>query len=295
MKGEKRGRGAGEQEGTEDVTMLLRSSAPLLLCILAAFALRLPGLFANTFSADEALFATWARYIATWRDPLLLTQLVDKPPLAFYLQALFFPFFGPVEWAARLPNFIAGLLLIPLTVRLYRRLYRSLIHDSRFTIPNWQFTIANYGRCPLYRPFPLRHPVFPHGLPGPTAGNAAGGSPGGAKTVLVGAALQPGADGKVSSAAVFAAAAGFAWVARLALGTLAALAGWFFTAAGLAAGLGPGADGHTVVMGGANAQLRGSAVGLVVGVVAAVGTMAGAGAIYFWRNGRCPTLASTSS
>ncbi len=142
MKGEKRGRGAGEQEGTEDVTMLLRSSAPLLLCILAAFALRLPGLFANTFSADEALFATWARYIATWRDPLLLTQLVDKPPLAFYLQALFFPFFGPVEWAARLPNFIAGLLLIPLTVRLYRRLYRSLIHDSQFTIRNSQLPIT---------------------------------------------------------------------------------------------------------------------------------------------------------
>ena len=37
-------------------------------------ALRLRGLFANTFHADEALFASWARLIAVWRDPLLITQ-----------------------------------------------------------------------------------------------------------------------------------------------------------------------------------------------------------------------------
>ncbi len=136
MKDERRGREAGEQGSRGDVTLPLRSSAPVLLCMLAAYGLRLPGLFANSFAADEALFATWARHIATWRDPLLLTQLVDKPPLAFYLQALFYPLFGAVEWAARLPNFIAGLLLIPLTVRLYRRLYRWPIHNSQFKIYN---------------------------------------------------------------------------------------------------------------------------------------------------------------
>lgn len=80
-----------------------------------AFWLRLRGLFANTFHADEALFASWARLIAVWRDPLLVTQAVDKPPLLFYLQAVFYPLLGPVEWAARLPNFIASLLLVPLT------------------------------------------------------------------------------------------------------------------------------------------------------------------------------------
>ncbi|MCB8989893.1 MAG: glycosyltransferase family 39 protein [Ardenticatenaceae bacterium] len=131
MKDEGRCRGAGEQ-GSKGASLLLPCAlAPLLL--LLAFALRLPGLFANTFDADEALFATWARYIATWRDPLLLTQAVDKPPLAIYLQALFYPLFGPVEWAARLPNFIAFLLLIPLTARLARRLYPSTIHHSPFT------------------------------------------------------------------------------------------------------------------------------------------------------------------
>ncbi len=43
---------------------------------------------------------------------------VDKPPLLFYFQALFYPLQGPVEWAARLPNFFASILLIPLVGRI---------------------------------------------------------------------------------------------------------------------------------------------------------------------------------
>jgi 4-amino-4-deoxy-L-arabinose transferase-like glycosyltransferase len=93
--------------------------------LLLAAVLRFHALFANAFHPDEALFATFARLIATWRDPLLQTQLVDKPPLLFYLQALFYPLLGPVAWAARLPNFIASLLLIPLTGRLVLHLYRD--------------------------------------------------------------------------------------------------------------------------------------------------------------------------
>lgn len=94
----------------------------LLACCWLGAALRFRGLFANRFHADEALFAGWARLIAVWRDPLLLSQAVDKPPLLFYLQALFYPLFGPEEWAARLPSLIASLLLIPLTAQLARRL-----------------------------------------------------------------------------------------------------------------------------------------------------------------------------
>ncbi len=86
---------------------------------------RFHALFANTFHGDEALFATWARLIAVWRDPLLLTQAVDKPPLLFYLQALFYPLQGPVEWAARLPNFIASIVLVPLVGVLVWRWYRD--------------------------------------------------------------------------------------------------------------------------------------------------------------------------
>ena len=106
---------------------LLRS--PLLLITLLAFWLRLPGLFGNSFHADEALFATWARYIATWRDPLLLTQAVDKPPLLFYLQAPFYlyPVLGPAEMAGRMPNFIASILLVPLVGVWGWRLYGGWI------------------------------------------------------------------------------------------------------------------------------------------------------------------------
>ncbi|MFN2192154.1 MAG: ArnT family glycosyltransferase [Candidatus Promineifilaceae bacterium] len=102
----------------------------LLLIILLATGLRLPGFFGNHFHADEALFASWARLIAIWCDPLLLTQAVDKPPLLFYLQALAFPMFGPVEWAARTPNMIASILLVPLTAVFTWRLF----HDNLSTL-----------------------------------------------------------------------------------------------------------------------------------------------------------------
>ncbi|MFQ5421605.1 MAG: glycosyltransferase family 39 protein, partial [Anaerolineae bacterium] len=97
----------------------------LVVLVITALALfwRLPGLFANGFQADEALFASFARTIAVWRDPLLVLQPVDKPPLLFYAQAAFYPMFGPVQWAARLPDFIASILLIPLTARLVWRWY----------------------------------------------------------------------------------------------------------------------------------------------------------------------------
>jgi 4-amino-4-deoxy-L-arabinose transferase-like glycosyltransferase len=89
----------------------------LALAVWCGAVFRFHSLFANTFHADEALFAGWARLIAAWRDPLLITQAVDKPPLLFYVQALSYPVAGPVEWAARMPSFIASLLLIPLTAR----------------------------------------------------------------------------------------------------------------------------------------------------------------------------------
>ncbi len=92
-----------------------------------AAALRLPALFTNHYHADEALFSTWARFIAVWRDPLLANQLVDKPPLLFYLQASFYPLFGAVEWASRLPNFIASVLIIPLIAVFTWRLYRDSV------------------------------------------------------------------------------------------------------------------------------------------------------------------------
>jgi 4-amino-4-deoxy-L-arabinose transferase-like glycosyltransferase len=103
--------------------MPFQSKVALLLLTCLGAGLRFRALFANHFHADEALFAGWARLIAIWRDPLLLAQAVDKPPLLFYLAALFFPLFGPVEWAARWPNLAASILLVPLTAVLAWQLY----------------------------------------------------------------------------------------------------------------------------------------------------------------------------
>ena len=105
--------------------MSRQSQALLVLLILIAAALRTNGTLANTFHTDEALFSSWSRSIAVLRDPLLQSQVVDKPPLLFYLQAIFYPLMGPVMWAARLPNHVASLLLIPLTAMLAWRMYRD--------------------------------------------------------------------------------------------------------------------------------------------------------------------------
>lgn len=105
-----------------------RLSLVALTWLTAVF--RFPSLFHNSFTTDEALFASFARTIAVWRDPLLINQPVDKPPLLFYLQALFYPLIGAEEWAARLPNFIAFVLLTPLVGMLVWRLY----HDVRTAI-----------------------------------------------------------------------------------------------------------------------------------------------------------------
>jgi 4-amino-4-deoxy-L-arabinose transferase-like glycosyltransferase len=97
----------------------------LIGLILAAAALRWHGFFTNTFHTDEALFASWARLIAVGRDLTLQSQAVDKPPLAFYLQSVGFPLVGNVSWAARIPNLVASLLLIPLVAQWTWRLYRD--------------------------------------------------------------------------------------------------------------------------------------------------------------------------
>lgn len=104
-----------------------RSRLLLTGLVWGAFFFRLQSLFYNHFQADEALFASWARQIAVWRDPLLKMQPVDKPPLLFYLQSFFYPLFGPVEWAARIPNFVVSILIIPLVAVLSWQIYKDEI------------------------------------------------------------------------------------------------------------------------------------------------------------------------
>lgn len=104
----------------------VRSATIVVLLTLLAAALRFHGLFVEGLHADEALFATWARMIGTWRAPLLGGELVDKPPLLFYTQAVFYPLVGTASpWVARLPNMAASILMVPLTARLVWNLFED--------------------------------------------------------------------------------------------------------------------------------------------------------------------------
>jgi 4-amino-4-deoxy-L-arabinose transferase-like glycosyltransferase len=90
--------------------------------LLVGAAVRIQPLADNRFHPDEALFATFARLIASGRDLLLASRLLDKPPLTFYLGAASAWLIGPGELAARLPNLLAGVLTLTLTCRLALRL-----------------------------------------------------------------------------------------------------------------------------------------------------------------------------
>ena len=106
-----------------------RASQPwptwLLLAILLATVVRAAPLLANRFHPDEALYAYFARLIASGHDPMLAGVVVDKPPAAFYLTALSLLALGPNELAARLPELAAGLVSVPLLYALGRQLYDS--------------------------------------------------------------------------------------------------------------------------------------------------------------------------
>ncbi|MBI3177372.1 MAG: glycosyltransferase family 39 protein, partial [Chloroflexi bacterium] len=95
----------------------------ILAILLLGFALRAAPLLQNRFHPDEALYATFARLIASGRDPMLSTVVVDKPPLPFYLMAAGMSAFGGAEFAARVPTLFASIVSIALLYALGRTLY----------------------------------------------------------------------------------------------------------------------------------------------------------------------------
>ncbi len=109
-------RAAGDVSNTRWVWVFI---IPLLAL---AYALRVTPLNGPRFHPDEALFASFARAIAVSRDPLLAAAPVDKPPLLFYLQALFYSLLGPRELAARIPSLLASTLTVALSYSLTARL-----------------------------------------------------------------------------------------------------------------------------------------------------------------------------
>jgi 4-amino-4-deoxy-L-arabinose transferase-like glycosyltransferase len=99
------------------LTAIVASGAALRFSLLSGF----------RFHPDEALYATWARLVATGQDVMLVEHAVDKPPLLIYVLASLFATLGASEEIARLPNELAGaaaiLLLYGIAIELY--------HDRR--------------------------------------------------------------------------------------------------------------------------------------------------------------------
>ncbi|HEX2910937.1 MAG TPA: glycosyltransferase family 39 protein [Chloroflexia bacterium] len=100
--------------------------AGAILFLLALFTLRIWPAGAERFAVDEAHHSGWARLIANG-DPFMRTIAADKPPQLYYLIALSFKLFGENEISARLPNVLAGTLLILPLWGIARRLYPSRI------------------------------------------------------------------------------------------------------------------------------------------------------------------------
>ncbi|MBM4424073.1 MAG: hypothetical protein FJ030_11885 [Chloroflexi bacterium] len=109
-------------------SFVLRPSSPAPVkgfILLITFALRAAPLTDNRFHPDEALYAAFARLIASGRDPLLSTIVADKPPLPFYLMAASMTVFGGTEFAARLPSLFASLITVAILHRLTRTIYNG--------------------------------------------------------------------------------------------------------------------------------------------------------------------------
>jgi 4-amino-4-deoxy-L-arabinose transferase-like glycosyltransferase len=97
----------------------------VVAALLVATQLSAAHLLENRFHQDEALYATFARFVASGpgRGLLLSHMLVDKPPLAFYLNGLSVAVLGPSEFAVRLPTFLASILSVALVYAIGRRLF----------------------------------------------------------------------------------------------------------------------------------------------------------------------------
>jgi len=95
----------------------------LAMLLVAALWLRLPGLTAERFHEDEAIYSAWAWGAASGQDAGFDHTAIDKPPIFLSMLALSFRVAPPVEATARWPNMIAALLIVVLTYRLGRRLY----------------------------------------------------------------------------------------------------------------------------------------------------------------------------
>jgi len=142
-----------------------------LLASLAWAAVFLPQLFGGGYGygSDSGLYAGVSDLIYSRGDWLTLMAgdrpYFNKPPLAFWIHGLFLHLLGPHLWAMRLPNFLASLGCILLTVHIARRLagsrvalfaglilatsYDFLRYPNRFILDYWHtfFVLIAVALC----------------------------------------------------------------------------------------------------------------------------------------------------
>ena len=116
--------------------------AGLLLVLGIGALLRVTLISGYRFHPDEALYATWARLIATGKDLWLAQQLVDKPPLNLYILAGLFGTLGASEEIARIPNILFSLASIALLYDIATALYCET-RDRRAT---WKSSVSSVSR-----------------------------------------------------------------------------------------------------------------------------------------------------
>jgi len=111
--------------GSETLTRAWRTIPALVGIVALGAVLRLSLLSGFRFHPDEALYGTWARFVATGQDPMLVEHLVDKPPLFIYVLASLFGMLGASEEIARLPNQVAGAAALLLVYGIGLELYHT--------------------------------------------------------------------------------------------------------------------------------------------------------------------------
>lgn len=112
----------GPQAGCVRARVVSSPWVVIILITLAAAVVRSLPLTDHRLHPDEALYGSFMRLITSGHNPLLAGELVDKPPLGFYLGAVTMSLVGQTELGARLPALWAGWLIVPLTWALGRRL-----------------------------------------------------------------------------------------------------------------------------------------------------------------------------
>jgi len=91
-----------------------------------ATALYLPGMFFKYWLSDAALYAAITLRITRtgewWELGEANATFFNKPPLAFWVHALFVKVLGEADWVLRLPSVLAALACVALTVSIVKRL-----------------------------------------------------------------------------------------------------------------------------------------------------------------------------